>query len=284
MSPPAIQADRPQCIVWRQLNREGHMLNWRRVPRPLLAVTVLVLGLAGCGGGNKAASTTASAPALSDEQSCSGMLSQARPATFGPDAGLSGVLLGSGHVGLVLAHEFGADHCQWAVYALQQAKAGYQVMLFDFAGNGDSAPNGTANDAAVVAAADYLRSHGAQTMVLIGASMGGTAVLSAATKITPPVAGVISLSGPAGFGGVSALTAVPQLAVPVLYAACALDDTFGDDAKTMYEATPPSVSRTLAVQPMCAHHGIQLTIPTTGSDATAVIAAMKDFLAAHAPA
>jgi pimeloyl-ACP methyl ester carboxylesterase len=261
------------------------MANWRRVPRPLLAAVVVVLAMAGCAGGDKAASATAgSSPTLSDGQSCGGLLAQARPATFGPDrADLSGVVLGSGHVGLVLAHQSGGDHCQWAVYALQQVKAGYQVMLFDFAGSGDSAATGTANDVAVVAAADYLRAHGAQTVLLIGASMGGTAVLSAATKITPPVAGVISLSGPAGFAGVSALTAVRHLAVPVLYAACDHDDTFGDDAKTLYDATPPTVSRTLAVQPMCSHHGVQLTFPTSGSDATAVLAAMKDFLAAHAP-
>lgn len=261
------------------------MVNSRRVPRPLLAVAVLVLAVAGCGGGHDVPSGTASAATLSDEQSCSGQLSGGQPATFGPNgAKLSGVLLGTGRTGLVLAHQAGTDHCQWGPYALEQVKAGYRVLLFDFAGHGDSPSTGPANDVAVVAAAEYLRSHGVQTVVLIGASMGGTAVLSAATKITPPVAGVISLSGPAAYEGVSALSAVPHLAVPVLYAACQLDSPFGDDAATMYAATPPSVSRTLAVQDACTEHGVQLTNPDFGVDANAVRSAINGFLAAHAPA
>jgi hypothetical protein len=261
------------------------MVNWRRVPRPLLAAAVLVLALTGCGGGHQPPSSTAGSPTLSDEASCQGMLSSGQTATFGPgDSKLSGVVLGTGRVGLVLAHEAGSDHCQWGPYALEQVRAGYRVLLFDFSGSGDSPPNGIANDAAVAAAADYLRSRGVQTVVLIGASMGGTAVLSAATQIEPAVAGVISLSGPAEYGGVSAVTSVPRLAVPVLYAACQFDASFGDDAATMYAATPPSVSRTLAVQRECTHHGVQLTYTGGGSDATAVRAAIKDFLAVHAPA
>lgn len=257
------------------------MISWRRAPRPLLAIAGLVLALAGCGGGQKAGSGAAT---LSDEQSCSGMLSGGQPAKFGPDADLSGVVLGSGRVGLVLAHQVESDHCQWGPYALEQVKAGYRVMLFDFAGHGESDTSTTANDDAVVAAAGYLRSHGAQSVVLIGASMGGTAVLAAATKITPAVAGVISLSGPAVYGDVSALSAVPQLAVPVLYAACDLDAPFGDAAAAMYAATPQSVSRTLAVQQTCTHHGVALTFTSGGPDATAVRSAITDFLAAHAPA
>ena len=46
--------------------------------------------------------------------------------------------------------------------------------------------------------------------------MGGTAVLSAATRVRPPVAGVVSLSGPSSLGGVDATAAMRQLRVPVL--------------------------------------------------------------------
>jgi alpha-beta hydrolase superfamily lysophospholipase len=66
--------------------------------------------------------------------------------------------------------------------------------------------------------------------VLIGSSMGGTAVLSAATRIRPPVAGVASLSGPSTFGGVDARAAIARLRVPVLLVAGTSLLEFGEHA------------------------------------------------------
>jgi hypothetical protein len=48
-------------------------------------------------------------------------------------------------------------------------------------------------------------------------------VLSAATRIRPPVAGVVSLSGASGFGGVDAQGAMARLRVPVLFVVAAAD-------------------------------------------------------------
>jgi pimeloyl-ACP methyl ester carboxylesterase len=247
-----------------------------------VAGTVLVLALAGCGGH---ASVSGSGEALSDTASCNGVLTGGKAVTFGPPGAsdLAGVLLGTGKTGLILAHQNNADHCQWAPYTLESVQAGYRVLSFDFPGFGRS-PTGVSNDDTVVAATGYLRAQGVTSVALIGASMGGTAVLVAAPKITPPVAGVISLSAPATFRGADATAAVAHLGVPVLFAACEKDLPYGTDAATLYAATPAGVSRTLLVVPGCNRHGVALTDPNGGADAARVRAAMRDFLTAHAPA
>jgi pimeloyl-ACP methyl ester carboxylesterase len=266
--------------------------------RGAVICAALLLLLAGCGdggitggtGGNAAGSpaaagTTAGSPSPepSDPGGCHGG-APGQLVRFGPDgaANLVGVVYGAGRTGLVFAHQSGGNRCQWATYAVEAANAGYRALVFDFAGSGDS-PAGVANDAAVIAAAAYLRAQGAQTVVLVGASMGGTAVLAAAPRITPPVAGVISLSGPAVFQGVDAHAAVGGLAVPVLYAACQNDTGFAEDAATLYAATPTGHPRTLLVVPGCASHGVQLVDPANQPEAGSVRAAIHDFLAAHAP-
>ncbi|HEV2918592.1 MAG TPA: alpha/beta fold hydrolase, partial [Actinomycetota bacterium] len=82
-------------------------------------------------------------------------------------------------------------------------RAGLPALAFDFGGFGDSRPGsgpGGRIDGDVAAATAQLRRRGADRVVLIGSSMGATAVLSAAARIRPPVAGVVSLSGPGRSG------------------------------------------------------------------------------------
>jgi pimeloyl-ACP methyl ester carboxylesterase len=257
-------------------------VTWRAAVLRGVAGTVLVLCLAGCAGH---ASLSGSGEALSEAASCNGVLSGGKAVMFGPPGAsdLAGVLLGTGKTGLVLAHQNNADHCQWAPYALESVQAGYRVLTFDFPGFGQS-PAGVGNDDAVLAAAGYLRAQGVTSVALVGASMGGTAVLVAATKITPPVAGVVSLSAPATFKSSDATAAVAHLGVPVLFGACANDLPYGTDAARLYAATPAGLSRTLVVVPGCNKHGVELTDPGGGADAARVRAAMRDFLTAHAPA
>jgi pimeloyl-ACP methyl ester carboxylesterase len=268
------------------------------IRRAVTSVALLVL-LAGCGdggttggtGGNAVGSpavastpTGSPSPEPSDPAGCNGAAPGGQLVKFGPDgaANLVGVVFGTGRTGLVFAHQSRANRCQWAAYAIESAKAGYRTMTFDFPGSGES-PAGVDNDAAVIAAAAYLRAQGVQTVVLIGASMGGNAVLAAAARIDPPVAGVISLSAPALFQGIDAVAAVHGLAVPVLYAACQNDPGYPEDASKLYAATPGNHPRALLVVPGCSSHGVQLVDPTKQPEATSVRSAVDDFLAAHAP-
>jgi pimeloyl-ACP methyl ester carboxylesterase len=256
--------------------------------RRLLLVVALLA--AGCGGPDRdggaagAASTAATPPttAATPAKPCLREAASATPVRFTSGAGatLVGVVLGRGRTGLVLGHQVGSDLCEWLPRAQTFAEQGYQVLAFDFAGYGDSQPGAGPDagvDTDVVAAAAQLRGRGADRIVLLGSSMGGTAVLSAAARIRPPVAGVVSLSGPASFQGVDAGAAVARLRVPVLLVAAADDHPFVDDARAMYRAAQVGDKRLLVVGG--GGHGTSLL--EFGADAPKVQAAVRRFIASH---
>lgn len=87
-------------------------------------------------------------------------------------------------------------------------RRGYAVMRFDFTGLGNSDgdfgnTNFSSNVSDLVAAADHLRSQDMAPAILIGHSLGGTAVLKAAHTI-PEVKGVVTIGSPADAQHVSA--------------------------------------------------------------------------------
>jgi pimeloyl-ACP methyl ester carboxylesterase len=212
--------------------------------------TVLALAT-GCGG-SSAPAVTASPPAAQpvaecvtpDEQSADGVR-----LAVGGIAAADALVLGSGSTGLVLANESDVDLCDWKPYASVWAERGYRVLIFNYS-------SGPA-DRDVLAAVAELRRRGSGRVFLIGASMGGTAVLAAAAAAQPPVAGVISLSGPAAFAGVDAGPAMRRLTVPALFLVGELDEPFADDAKTLYAA--------------CAAKDKKLELLPTGSHGTGLI-------------
>ncbi len=142
---------------------------------------------------------------------------------------LDGAVLGSGRTGVVLATEYPADLCSWLPEALVLQKRGFRVFLFDFRGFGLSTQPAAAKQRRfvedVIGAAREARARGAKRLYLMGASLGATSSIVAATRITPLVAGVVSLSGEASLNGRLAATgldaesAAKHLKVPVLYVA-----------------------------------------------------------------
>jgi pimeloyl-ACP methyl ester carboxylesterase len=162
--------------------------------------------------------------------------------TFSTEDGitLAGHLYGSGNLGVVLSHMYPTDQTSWTAVAERLAQEGYLVLTYDFRGYGES---GGSKDIAhierdVVAALGYLRVAGASDIVLIGASMGGTASLMAATTLqamsSVRLAGVVTLSAPVAFEGLSATDSVPQLVVPLLFIA-AEDDVGAESARKLEE-------------------------------------------------
>jgi pimeloyl-ACP methyl ester carboxylesterase len=118
-----------------------------------------------------------------------------------------------------------ADQTSWDGVAQDLAAEGFFVLAFDFRGYGESegAKDIQYLDRDVTAAVITLRQAGAEEIVLVGASMGGTACLKSADQLqtlsSVRLAGVATLSAPVQFQGLSAEEAVPRLQIPLLFIA-----------------------------------------------------------------
>jgi uncharacterized protein len=149
---------------------------------------------------------------------------------------LAGEIRGSGGAGIVLAHAFPEDRSSWADFADSLQGRGYLALTFDFRGYGDSAGERDIPELwrDVLAATSALRERGAFRIVLVGASMGGTASLIAASRTD--VSGVVTLSAPTTFMGLSAppevLAAIDE---PKLFVAAEGDESAPESAQALYE-------------------------------------------------
>jgi pimeloyl-ACP methyl ester carboxylesterase len=148
-----------------------------------------------------------------------------------------GVEVGTGSTGVVLGHQYFSDHCEFMQLARELAGADYRALTIDFRYNGQSTGgNSSRLDLDVAAAVARLRADGATRIKLVGASMGGTAVLVAASWIRPPVDGVVSLSGPTFFRGLNAVRAVRHSRVPVRFLVTRGERRFASDATYLMRA------------------------------------------------
>jgi pimeloyl-ACP methyl ester carboxylesterase len=149
-----------------------------------------------------------------------------------------GIEVGTGTTGVLLAHQYFSDHCEFMSLARELAGLGYRALSIDFRGNGLSA-TGRSNrlDLDVAAAVARLRADGSTRVKLVGASMGGTAVLVAGSRIRPAVDGIVSLSGPYYFRGLDALAAVTRSTVPVRFLVSRGDRPFAANATAMMKSS-----------------------------------------------
>jgi pimeloyl-ACP methyl ester carboxylesterase len=161
-----------------------------------------------------AAPLTASACARHQPAERSADLAASRPVTFRSVDGvqLAGRVFGDGSVGVVLSHMLPADQASWWDFGRVLADEGYLALTYDFRGycpGGDAGcSDGDRNIAAiwqdVLGAIDEIRSEGAARVVLIGASMGGTASLVAASKPGVDIEALVTLSAPISIEGLVA--------------------------------------------------------------------------------
>jgi dienelactone hydrolase len=171
----------------------------------------------------------------------------------------------SGAVGIVIVHQSMQTLCETMSWATVFSDAGY-LALAPTVGEYQQVAD-------VEASVAYLRAHGAKQVVLLGASMGGTAVLQAAADLTPHVQAVASLSGPSIYSPIDALLTAPKLAVPVFYSAGAQDTEFASDENDLYNATTEK-DKTLDIVPDNALHGFALL-------RTDLLPKIEAFLRAH---
>jgi dienelactone hydrolase len=233
-------------------------------PALALALTLSISGVA-CRAGSP--ETATSAPAGS------------RAVSFRATDGtkLEGRVFGSGAVGVVLAHMFPADQRSWWSFAGTLADQGYRVLTFDFRGycpGGDGGCSGTGKDIPkiwedVVAAAAYLRSAGATRVMLIGASMGGTASLIAAAQPEVGASAIVTLSAPTQFEGLSIDGATLQnVEAPKLFVAGTGDAEAAQAAQQLYDESLGA--RRLEIVP-AAEHGTDLLTGSRGEEVQKVV-------------
>jgi pimeloyl-ACP methyl ester carboxylesterase len=273
------------------------MAHPRRVGGSAALLAALALVVAGCGregaGGGPAATAATTAPATTAPattlpaigEGCLAPAERAHTLRFRAEDGASvaAVVLGRGRAGVVLAHQVSASLCQMLPYARELAKQGYRALALDLEGYGASTqPPGEGHyDADVVAAVQALRDRGATRVALLGASLGGTTVVTAAARTRPPVDAVVCLSGPSSFSNMDAAAAAKDVTAPALFVGGRQDPGAVEAARTMYAAAR-APGRELLVVPG-PYHGVDLLDPAIGPDAAKVRAAVTRFLREHAP-
>jgi pimeloyl-ACP methyl ester carboxylesterase len=194
---------------------------------------------------------------------------------------IAAVDLGSGPIGVVLAHQSDGSLCEWLPYGQVLAGRGYRVLAFDFAGSGSSTnPKQKTYVEDIRTAVVYLRDQGVKTIVIIGASMGATMSVVAAAAIIPPVDGVVAISPPLTFDGVNAEKAAPSLRTPALYIAGETDGDFATYAQAIANATPTELRQLLVVH--SSQHGLRL-LDSELQSTLEVRNAIETFLDLHAP-
>lgn len=144
---------------------------------------------------------------------------------------IDGRVFGEGRVGAVLGHSIDGDQTEWWNFAEMIGDAGHAALAIDFRGycpGGDAgcSEDGSTRDAwrDLVAGARFLRERGVKEIVLIGASMGGTASVLAAADARPRVSGVITLSAPTACCGMEVdRSIVAAVGAPMLFIAGRFD-------------------------------------------------------------
>jgi len=270
-------------------------------------LTILALVATACSGtsssgsnGGAAQATTTTAVALQPLEQprsrCGTATTKATLVRFQAADGtsLNGVLVGRGPAGVVLAHQYPSDLCGFWPFATYLAKRGLRAFAIDLRCFGRSAcPEGEAKGRVVDdldAAAAELRRRGVTRVALVGASMGGTAVLIAGTKLQPPVAAVVSLSGEADptnlVGGIplDAGAAVKRLKVPAMLVV-ATGDRYAPvgETRAMYRAVTARDKELLVLSgpSFDGRHGWDLLTDTVSGQPTPVAAKVAGFLTAH---
>lgn len=201
---------------------------------------------------------------------------------------LGGRLFGDGRVGVVLAHMFPADQTSWWAFARVLAAKGFTVLTFDFRGY---CPGGAAGcsegqrDVAamwqdVVGAVDFMVARGLVRVMLVGASMGGTASLLAAAQPGVSIVAIVALSAPQSFEGLTAdPTVLGNVTAAKLFVAGNGDPTgAATAAQAMYDESPPPKQVEIVTS---SDHGTDLL---TGNQSGRVQTLIMGYLEQHAGA
>jgi len=216
-------------------------------------------------------------------------LSGSSPVTFETRDGvtLEGRLFGDGSTGVVLSHMQPADQRSWFAFANRLADEGYLVLTYDFRGYCPGGVGGCSQGDLqipaiwqdVLGAMDFVRSEGATSVALVGASMGGTASLVAAGQEGSDPEVVVTLSAPASIEGLNVDAALLQrVTANKLFIAGVGDAAGAASAEQLYEIAPPPKRPEIVPAD---DHGTDLL---TGAQGEVVQRLIETYLAQFAPA
>jgi dienelactone hydrolase len=200
---------------------------------------------------------------------------------------LAGRLFGHGNAGVVLAHQIDDDQSDWWDFADTLRTDGYLVLTLDFRGicpgGVDGCSKGVPDPSAawrdIIGAARFVRSRGATTVELVGASMGGEASIIAASHLGSDLDALVCLSASEGVAGLLDLdvahATVAAVSAPKLFIAGTFDTGFAAAARDYFaHARPPKQVRVID----SGDHGIGLL---RYSQAEVVSRLVLAFLGAH---
>lgn len=310
-----------QAITAAQRVRTAGGLRTARQPRTaLVAAAIAAVALAGCASEEptsvgttddtsaspastpSATETSASGP-IDPEQRCAARMAgfedvaaELEAVTIDSPSGaqLYAVTAGSGPRGVLIVGSgfFELGVCYWLPTFGWLPDQGFQVLTYDarcaYESTCSEEPRHLDDIAAGVA---ELRDRGATEVVLVGASSSGAYALLAAARPAPGFNALVSLSSyevqveadTEDSEYATAVDAVPNISVPVLYAITEGDPALSVSAtRQLYEATPTEGS---SVQVLPDHSGHAQSMLFTGIDATepsAFAQTFVDFLTLHA--
>ena len=211
------------------------MCRWFKTHLPIALSIVLILSaLPACSSSIESPINSDQFVQLADDIGESGATETVRFRTEDSED-LWGSIFGDGEIAVILSHMRGRNQTSWFPFARLASTSGYKVMTFDFRGYGKSTgTRDTRMDRDLEAAVAYVRAKGAKQVILIGASMGGTAAIEIAAEID--VQGVAALSPPTSFGRINALGAVSSMLIPLLLIVAENDPPFTSSAREIETA------------------------------------------------
>jgi dienelactone hydrolase len=233
---------------------------------------VVALLLVGCGG-----RTTPAPPTASPEVGPSAVEVCARAGSGwrafdvrAHGARLNAAVLGEGEVGVVFANQSGNSTCDWLPFATELARDRRRAVVFEYDDQASAASE-------LLAVARALHAAGARRVAIVGASIGGRAVIQAAARDRGSIAAAVSLSAERSVGALpEILPDARRVRVPSLYVGSREDGytTFGRETRQFHHVTPAKVNHLLLVPG--GKHGVDL-LPDPHVRATIV-----EFLNANA--
>lgn len=192
---------------------------------------------------------------------------------------LQGIERGSGPDGVVLAHMLGSSQLAWSPLVEDLVKDGFHVLTFDFRGHGLSGGgrNPSYADLDLAGAIAKLRSLGASRVLVVGASMGGTAALAVAASSN--LAGVVTISAPSAIGDLDAAAGMRAYRGPLLVIVAANDDRrYTDAARAIISSSNAAPKSRRVIAGSGAHGTNLLAEKSTGERVEELI---QDFLNGH---